>query len=227
MVREPEATLPRLYIVNNTANPESKKAEDVLVDEFLVTRCQTGDRVALSALIAKWQPSFLRYATVMTRDRDQAADVLQDAWMKIIRSLPTLREPLRFPAWAYRIINNQCLDLIRQRRPQEPVEELADSTAIRQLEEKEQVWCILEQLTPEHRSVLALHYLQGFEVAEIASIVGKPQGTVKSRLFNAREKFRQVFEAQQNETHGEINERTGREDPGGLECRYGTAGQHT
>jgi RNA polymerase sigma-70 factor (ECF subfamily) len=170
------------------------RSEDRVVDEFLVMRCQMGDKTALSALITKWQPPFKRYASVITRDPTLAADVVQEAWIKIIRSLPRLREPLKFPAWSYRIINHQCMDALRAIRPTVPEREEPDASAIRELEAREQVWGILAQLSPEHRSVLALHYLQGFDVKEIAGIVQKPEGTVKSRLFNAREKFRQILE---------------------------------
>lgn len=170
------------------------RSQDRVVDEFLVMRCQMGDKTALSALITKWQPPFMRYASVITRDPTLAADVVQEAWIKIIRSLPRLREPLKFPAWSYRIINHQCMDALRAIRPTAPEREEPDTSTIRELEAKEQVWGILEQLSPEHRSVLALHYLQGFDVKEIAGIVQKPQGTIKSRLFNAPEKFRLMLE---------------------------------
>lgn len=188
-------------------------------------RCQTGDRTALSALVAKWQPPFLRYASVMTRDKDLAADVLQDAWIKIIRSLPRLRDPLKFPAWAYRIINNQCLDALRKQNRQVSTETQIDVNAFKQLEDHEQVWWILEQLSADHRAVLALHYLQGFEVKDIARILRKPQGTVKSRLFNARERFKEAFQLQ--EAIGDEDERTGQPDTGSFRGRYGTAGSHS
>ena len=95
-------------------------SEGRVIDEFLVMRCQTGDRTALSALITKWQPPFLRYAAVMTRNQDLSADIMQEAWIKIIKSLPGLRDPLKFTAWAYRIINNQCLDALRKLKNMEP-----------------------------------------------------------------------------------------------------------
>ena len=86
------------------------------------------------------------------------------------------------------------MDALRAIRPTAPEREEPDASAIRELEAKQQVWGILEQLSPEHRSVLALHYLQGFDVKEIASILQKPERTVKSRLFTAREKFRLMLE---------------------------------
>ena len=193
-----------------------------VVDEFLVLRCQTGDRDALSALVTKWQPPFLRYASVMTRDTDLAKDVMQEAWLKIIRGLPKLREPLKFPAWAFRIINNQCLDVLRKKRVFENVDEVVDPRSeqhrMGQLETHEQVWWVLEQLSPDHRSVLALHYLQDFGVKEIAGILRKPQGTIKSRLHNGREKFRQIFESQAHEDNH--HERSRCKDTTGLAGSY-------
>ncbi len=189
-----------------------------VVDEFLVMRCQTGDRDALSALITKWQPPFLRYASVMTRNPDMAKDVMQEAWMKIIRGLPKLRDPLKFPAWAFRIINNQCLDMLRRVRVHEELTDVPDNRSMRQLEANEQVWWVLEQLSPEHRAVLALHYLQGFEVKDIAAILRKPQGTIKSRLHNGRERFREIFEAQASEDTN--HERAGHQDSPSLAGSY-------
>lgn len=191
-----------------------KEFEDLVVDEFLVMRCQVGDRTALSALVAKWQPAFLRYATITLRDPDLAADVLQDAWIKILRNLPSLRDPLKYKVWAYRIISNQCMDAVRRRRPVETITEVPEDLPFGQLETREQVWRLLETLSPDHRSVLALHYLQGFEVVEIARITGKPQGTIKSRLHHAREKFRQAFGDENS--RGEEHERTGQPYTGRL-----------
>ncbi len=193
-------------------------SEDIVVDEFLVMRCQTGDRTALSALIAKWQSSFLRYASIITRDPDLAPDVLQDAWIKIIRALPRLKDPLKFKAWAFRIINNQCLDALRKRRNRNPLPEPQEAVEIRQLEAHEQVWRILESLSADHRAVLALHYLQGFEVKEIAAVLGKPTGTVKSRLYHAREKFKEIFDQEAN-TGGDYG-RTGHSNTGSLAGSY-------
>jgi RNA polymerase sigma factor (sigma-70 family) len=192
--------------------------EDKVVDEFLVMRCQAGDRTALAALITKWQPPFLRYASVMTRDKDLAADVLQEAWIKIVRSLPRLKDPLKFSPWAYRIISNQCLDELRKQKRQEITLVPLEQSEFNKFAEHEHVWRILEQLSPNHRSVLALHYLQEFEIKEIAGILRKPQGTVKSRLFNARERFKQIFEEQ--EAIGDRNEQSGQSDTSGFKGSY-------
>ncbi len=189
---------------------------DSVVDEFLVMQCQNGDRNALSTLVTKWQPVFLRYAAFMTRNDDLASDAVQDAWIKIIKSLPGLSDPLKFQRWAYRIIHNQCLDALRKQRPTEQANEDEQVRPFQHLETEDQVLVTLAQLTPEHRGVLALHYLQGFDIKEIAAIVRKPEGTVKSRLFNAREKFREFLAVSTDNEHteGENHERTGCQDSG-------------
>jgi RNA polymerase sigma factor (sigma-70 family) len=178
---------------------------DRIVDEYLVLRCQEGDRLSLSLLIRKWQPAFLRFAKIVTKDNDLAADVVQDAWIKIIKGMPQLRDPVSFEAWAYRIVNNSCMDLIRKRKrrwKQQTDEVLDEETKMSSIDTfivQDQVQALLGQLSDKHRSVLALHYLQGFEVKDIARITNTPRGTVKSQLFNAREKFRHLLEEQPEE----------------------------
>jgi RNA polymerase sigma factor (sigma-70 family) len=173
---------------------------DRIVDEYLVLRCQEGDQLSLSLLIRKWQPAFLRFAMIVTKDSDLAADVVQDAWIRIIKSMQQLRDPVSFEAWAYRIVNNSCMDLIRKRRrrwKQQTEDMMDEETKVNAFDtfiEQDQVQALLGQLSEKHRSVLALHYLQGFQVKDIARITNTPRGTVKSQLFNAREKFRNLLE---------------------------------
>jgi len=174
---------------------------DRIVDEYLILRCQDGDTVALSSLISKWQQPFQRYAMIVAKDPDLAADIVQDSWIKIIKALPRLRDPSRFQAWAYRIVNNRCMDVLRKRNQREEAttSSVMKTSPIKRLEDRDHIQSLLEQLSEKHRSVLALHYLLGFEIDEIAKITKTAKGTVKSRLFNAREKFRILLEG------GEVN----------------------
>ena len=204
---------------------------DRIIDEYLVLRCQEGDQLSLSLLIRKWQPAFLRFAKIVTKDNDLAADVVQDAWLKIIKGMPRLRDPVSFEAWAYRIVNNSCMDLIRKRKRrwiQQTEEVLDEETRVNSIDtfiEQDQIQALLGQLSDKHRSVLALHYLQGFEVKDIARITNTPRGTVKSQLFNAREKFRHLLEQQPEEkldknkkdiSTGDKHEQSGPTDSGRL-----------
>lgn len=160
--------------------------------------------MALFSLIRTWQQPFQRYASIVTKDPDLAADVVQEAWIKIIKALPRLKDPVSFQAWAYRIVNNQCMDVLRKRSTQYRETNVLDEkiNPIGDLEQQEQIQSLLAQLSNIHRTVLALHYLVGLEIEEIAKITNVPKGTVKSRLFNARDKFRILLTGnKEGETH--------------------------
>jgi len=156
----------------------------------------------------------------VTKDHDLASDIIQDAWVKIIKGLPRLRDPVSFEAWAYRIINNSCMDVMRKRsrqRKQQQVEILDEEIRANPIDtyvNKDHVQTLLNQLSEKHRSVLALYYLQGFEVDDIARITGSPKGTVKSRLFNAREKFKALLGDSSDEKEKSLSTGEKHEQPG-------------
>ena len=173
-------------------------------DELLVLQCQEGDREALRTLIARWQPRFGRLAWRLTREREAARDVVQETWLAIVRGLRRLDDPARFRAWAYRIVTHKCADWTRRRVTRRNVErELQDaaaSTAGRPPNDRdsrdgaEMLRCALAALPDDQRAILSLHYLDGMSVREIGLVLDVPQGTVKSRLYHARERLKQALE---------------------------------
>ncbi len=211
--------------MNNGVNKTTDTVANLIVDEFLVLRCQQGDTEALSSLVTKWQASFLRFALIVTKEPDLARDIVQDSWIKIIKALPGLRDPVSFQAWAYRIVNNRCMDVLRKRKRNDltealPADELPDKSPnpLKTLEDRDQIQMLLAHLSDKHRSVLALHYLQGFNVSEISNITRTPVGTVKSRLSIARDRFKRQLtgETQYRDETGEKHESSGQTDTGCL-----------
>lgn len=183
------------------------KQTDKIETEWLVIRCQSGEPAAAEALVAGWQTRLVGFATVILGDRELAREAVQEAWIALFRGLPGLRDPATFRTWMFRIVNNKCIDLLRTRREQiEVYREPTGRMYLDQLEHREQVLKVLTLLSEHHRAVLALHYLQDMEVREIAESLQVPVGTIKSRLFHAREAFRHYLEA------GEKDERTGQEN---------------
>ena len=91
------------------------RTHEDIQDELLVLQCQEGDGDALKALIARWQPRLARLAWRLTGESEAARDVVQDAWLAIVRGLKRLDDPARFRWWAYRIVTNKCADWIRRR----------------------------------------------------------------------------------------------------------------
>ncbi|HEY4760599.1 MAG TPA: sigma-70 family RNA polymerase sigma factor [Thermoguttaceae bacterium] len=177
-----------------------------LNDELLVLRCQEGDAEAFEALVGRWQERLWRHARRLTGDENTAWDVLQEGWIGICRGLNRLVDPAAFPAWAYQIISNKCRDRIRREKRYREAAELYSERIYREqteaIEVKNQYATLKEALEhlPGHvRAILSLRYEEGFDTAEIAAILGVPDGTVKSRLFHARQKLSKYLEVTGNE----------------------------
>ena len=159
---------------------------------------------ALRTLIARWQPQLGRLAWRLTGQRDAVRDIVQDTWLAIVRGIKRLDDPARFRPWAYRIVSNKCADWIRRRVVQRGVtQDLQDTAApavscpSRETESKDESDRMHEAITrlpDEQRAILSLHYLDGMGVAEIAEVLGVPPGTVKSRLFHARNRLKETLE---------------------------------
>ena len=174
--------------------------EDI-ADELLVLKCQAGDDGALKALVLRWQPRLVRLAWRLTGHGEAARDLTQDAWLAIVRGIRGLDDAARFRTWACRIVANKCADWIRRRGVQRAaVNDLRQSTphsstkADAEATKQVQLSAALRQLPAEQRVVLALHYLDGFGISEIAEVLDLLPGTVKSRLHHARRSLKEVIE---------------------------------
>jgi len=179
-------------------------------DEYLAAAARAGDRAAFGRLAARWQQKLLSHAFRLTGDGEMARDVVQDAWRDIVKALPRLKDAALFPAWAYRIVTRRAADAIRRvqrdrktnaayaAEPKnnevatDPIEASADGGVLNK---------VMASLPPGQRAAVALHYKEGFSVAEIAAALEVPAGTVKTRLMHARRKMRDALEG------GKANER--------------------
>lgn len=171
-----------------------------LVDEILVMDCQSGRSGALDMLVSRWQKRLWRYACRLTGSSEAAWEVTQESWLGIIRGLGRLNDPARFRPWAYRIVTNKARDWIKRsakRRPaqSEEIQEKHTHDERRTQETSADLQTILCRLPQRSRTVLTLHYLEEFGLAEIAAVLGVPTGTVKSRLHTARTEFKKLWRA--------------------------------
>ena len=166
-------------------------------NELLVLRAQAGDGEALAQLVDEWQPRIWAFARVRTGDDESAWEVTQEVWAAVLRDLRRLQAPERFRAWVFRIVQNKSTDrvrrLVRQRRLRRDFEETRKCGGS---DGGDDIRDILGSLPEEDASLLALHYLEGFSYEELASIVGVPCGTVKSRLNTARGRLRRLLETE-------------------------------
>ena len=162
----------------------------------LIERARRGDHDAFAQLV---DPALARLdaaARLILRDPELARDAVQEALIRAWRDLPGLRDPERFDAWLHRLIVNASLDLARSRR-RRPIEVTLIPTDAPHtndhagtLADRELVDAALRRLDPGHRAVVALHYLLGMPLPDVAASLGIPLGTAKSRLHSSRAALR-------------------------------------
>lgn len=178
-----------------------------VLGEYLVVSARTGDRQAFDRLARLWQPDLARHAWRLTGDQDLAQDVLQDAWLDIVRGIPRLNDPAAFPAWAYRIVTRKCAGMIRKRQrvretqsalAAEPPEIMDGETEAANQADIGVIARAMAGLPPDQRSALALYHRQEMSIAEISVALGVPVGTIKTRLMHARRKIRAALEISSN-----------------------------
>jgi len=161
-----------------------------------VLAAQRGDSDAILALLGRYRPRLVRLLAGVIGEASLAEDLAQEAFILAFQSLSQLRDPMAFYPWVRRLATRHALRKTRGRNV-EP-KGLADVTATsegpaRQVETRMAVHSALSRLSQEHRLVLVLREMEQLDYDEIAETLGVPVGTVRSRLFKARERFRQVW----------------------------------
>ena len=157
----------------------------------LIDPARRGDDDAFAELVDRALRRLDAAARLILRDPDLAQDAVQESLIRAWRDLPALRDPDRFDAWLYRLTVNACLDLARRRRRRpievemSPIDSLETPDYATAFAERELLDAALRRLDPGHRAVVALHYLLGMPLDEVAASLGIPHGTAKSRLHYA------------------------------------------
>jgi len=174
-------------------------------DAQLVERVQRGDKRAFDLLVLKYQGRVQAIVSRFVRDRDEVADVSQEAFIKAYRALPKFRGDSQFYTWLYRIAVNCAKNYLvsRNRRPpssdidMDDAEQIGASGHLTELDNPENslardqlaaaLEAVIESLPEELRSAVTLREYDGLSYEEIAEVMSCPVGTVRSRIFRARE----------------------------------------
>ena len=176
----------------------------MMEEKDLICRAARGDAEAFRQLVEAYQTPAYRLAARMCGP-DSAEDVTQEAFLAAWRALPEFRGDCRFSTWLYRLVSNAAIDCLRREKkhrdtgdvddlelpdsgpsPQEQAERSDTRDAVRRA---------LDRLSPEHRQVLLLRFMQELDYGEIARALNVSEGTVKSRINRAKSKLREVLAA--------------------------------
>ena len=178
-------------------------------ERSLVLRLKKGDQQAFATLLDQYETKLYRLALRFTYNATEAEDLTQNIFLGIHRSLPNFRGEARFNTWVYRIAMNHCLEYRRRKRPElfalDEHEDIVDqrpeiepeASALRG-EVSSEINCALSRLSSAHKDVIVLHELHGLTYQEVATLLEIPVGTVKSRLFNALKKMRELMSGFEN-----------------------------
>jgi RNA polymerase sigma-70 factor (ECF subfamily) len=171
-------------------------------EQLPVSQARAGEPAAWDALFRRYQLPLYVYVFELTRHEQASLDVVQETFIAAVRHIGGLREDGKFGSWLFGIAHQKCIQRWRKRTevlfdeiPESPdaFEDGPDDLLIRRESEAE-FMTLLEQLPLPQRSVLLLHFVEGFSLEEIARITETQVGTVKSRLHYAKKALRKLVE---------------------------------
>jgi RNA polymerase sigma-70 factor (ECF subfamily) len=161
----------------------------VEVDRELVEAAQAGDRWALDELVRRTHRSVYTCALRLVGNPDDAADVTQDVYLRVVRKLGGFRHEASFSTWLNRVTTNVAMSTLKRRTRRFAVEGAAVPAETRDPER------LVAELPEGQRQVLVLRDVYGQSTEEVANAMGLTPGAVKVRLFRARERLKAELEA--------------------------------
>ncbi|MBI5489646.1 MAG: sigma-70 family RNA polymerase sigma factor [Deltaproteobacteria bacterium] len=203
--------------VQASSKPASPRSGDDAreTDLELVRRCQKGDSKAFEDLLGRYRRKVYGLAMGMVANRDDAMDVMQDAFVRVFRHIHSFQGDSSFYTWLYRITMNLCIDHVRKsartraapfedRLAHENVDQgdfpilpvrhdVNPGKAARRHELMRKLSAAMEALPEHHRAVIVMREFEGLSYEEMAQVMQVPKGTIMSRLFHARHKLQKAL----------------------------------
>ena len=180
-------------------------------DKTIVERCKKGDKKAYVLLVERWHQRLCKQAFWYTKDKELAQDIAQESWNIIFNKLYTLKDTGSFSSWALSIVNRKSIDTLRKQKKTEKklynyYEDSKRSNETNEnhkavdyndnhtpISDSEIVINEIKKLPKNQQVVLRLFYLEEYSLEEISNMLNISKGTVKSRLFYAREKLKSIL----------------------------------
>jgi RNA polymerase sigma-70 factor (ECF subfamily) len=184
--------------------PPMTDLPDELKERILVVRCQVGDESAFSEIVSSYGTRLRYYLLKLLGNPEAVEDTLQEVWLDLYRGFPRLRQPEAFRPWLYRITRDHAYRVLRKgrriRRLVVDVEPPSDVIAVEDegfsMNDAPRIHSALGRLSPAHREVLVLRFIEDLSYEEIAQVTRCELGTVKSRIYYAKRLLREEMEGQ-------------------------------
>lgn len=166
-------------------------------DSQLVVGYLLGDKKAMALLVKRWHKKFCLLAYKYTNNYDEAKDVVQDSWVVIMNNVCNLKDPNKFISWSMCIVTRKALDELNNKKREVKLEayhlEVEQLPELEETNDKVKIRKAIKSLSVNQQIVLRLFYRDRQRLSDIAIILGVSVGTVKSRLFTAREKLKMII----------------------------------
>jgi len=174
-----------------------------MYEQLLVLRCQAGDESAFAEVVEQYHPRLRLYLRKMLGPGHSVEDVLQDVWLDAFRAIHKLLDPQALCGWLYTIARARAAGLMRNRPP--PAALLQENDIAEEADDPfgpddaAAIHAGLDALSPEHREVLLLRFVEQMSYGQIARVTGSGVGTVRSRLHYAKRALRAALEEHSHE----------------------------
>lgn len=183
------------------AKTDPEQSDDADAEPTLIRRAQNGDRRSLAALFQNYRGGAYRYCLGMLGDPQESSDIVQEAFEAAFRGLPRLQFERGFGGWFYGILRHLCLASLKQNKHRTSGETLAQLQApdpspeshVADRRQRQALAECLAQLTPKQREIIVLRELEGLSYREMAQRLELPEGTIMSRLYDARRALRHLI----------------------------------
>lgn len=180
-------------------------SQQEILNRLILVQCRQGKNEGYETLVQTWQKPLFYYIMRLVEREEEAWDAMQDTWLRVFKGIRSVRSAEALPTWLYHVAHNVVISRWRKQHREQEIREDADDAELAELADPEPspdlsaraIHDALDQLPVSERAVLALHYLEGYKIDEIAQITGEPIGTVKSRMFRAKKSLRAVLEREE------------------------------
>ena len=162
----------------------------------LVLLAQQGNHQAVDKLVKHISPGLCRFAYRLCGDTQMAQEVVQEVWLKTLKTMRKLNDPRAFKSWVFKAVKWKAQDMLRQASRYEPLPEYLEQAVPGEQQKETRISHLIRHLPVSEQQIVYLFYMEELQLNEIAIVENIPIGTVKSRLSRARVKLKATLEKQ-------------------------------